>query len=97
MRIVLQEDELKQAMETFVNKLGMSTEGKSIEVSFTAGRAGNGHTATLDIQPAILENVTDIKSAIPASLAPTSTHTIEPDDDDDVEPMDETPVIFGED
>ena len=92
MRIVLQEDELKQAMETFVNKLGMSTKGKSIEVSFTAGRAGNGHTATLDIQPAILENVTDIKSAIPASLA---LSVEEKEEDVDVEPMDETPVIFG--
>jgi len=96
MRIVLQEDELKQAMETFVNKLGMSTKGKSIEVSFTAGRAGNGHTATLDIQPAILENVLSAgASAIPASLALSVEEKEE--EDVDVEPMDKTPVIFGED
>ena len=96
MKLTFNSQEIEQALIEFVANQGISLADKQVEVHMVAGRGSNGFSAELDITAK--QNVTDIKSAIPASLAPTSAQTIEPDDDDDdVEPMDKTPVIFGED
>jgi len=94
MRIVLQEQELKEAMETYINKLGMSTEGKNIVVSFTAGRQGNGHTATLDIQP---NTDNKVESIVPLEAVTEAPPMGEEEDTTDIEPVDETKVMFGTD
>ena len=52
MKIILEENDLKEALEVYVNKLGMSTKGQSVNISFTASRAGGkGYSAELNIKP----------------------------------------------
>jgi hypothetical protein len=49
MRIVLNEEDLKTALVGWITSQGVNTSGKKVEVSFTAGRGANGHTAEIDI------------------------------------------------
>ena len=90
MKLTFNSQEIEQALIEFVANQGISLADKQVEVHMVAGRGQNGFSAELDITAK--QNVTDIKSAIPASLA----LSVE-EEDVDVEPMDETPVIFGED
>ena len=94
MKIQLDEAELKQAMETYVNKLGMSTKGKEITVSFTAGRSGNGHSATLDISSKALSVDTPTDTPPVSSVVPFDTEDgTEASETDAREPVDATNVF----
>ena len=64
MRITLNENEIKEALVQYVSGHGVDVTGRKVEVSLTAGRGVNGHTADIDIL-----NATDAPIAS-ASLQP---------------------------
>jgi len=78
MKIIIEESELTQALEVYINKLGMSTEGKTIHVTFKASRVGgNGQTAMIDII-----GTEDTKELVEVNNEPVSDMDDEPDDDE---------------
>ena len=101
MDIIIRGSELSEAMEAWVNKLGMNTTGKHVEVSFTSGRGVNASSATVSI--------TSEKNPNPGGNTLTNTltnllldnHSEEdtennPDmDSDDSEEVKDTKPIFG--
>jgi len=51
MLVTINQDEIAEAVQTFVQSRGVSTEGHDIKVTFTAGRGTNGMTASIEITP----------------------------------------------
>ncbi len=51
MQITINENEIKDAIQTYVAAQGIGVEGKSVEVHLVAGRGSNGHTANIEILP----------------------------------------------
>lgn len=91
MQIVLQEQELKEALTSFISSLGIDTANKAISVTFKAGRSGSDHTATIDIGSIVPSKVTPIAQAHVPEEKPEVTDAFaveanetEPDDADSV-------------
>ena len=95
MKLIIEGDELAQALEAWVNKLGMDTSNKQVDVTITSGRGVNSSSATVSIT----ESDTDSKVQPVASLSaiPDAPAIKEEEDDTDDEPVDETKVMFGSD
>ena len=51
MKIILEQNDLDQAIYQYVESMGVSLEGKEVNMTFTAGRGANGNTVTVDIDP----------------------------------------------
>jgi len=51
MDITLNQDEIEAAVREFIGTQGISISNKSIEISLTAGRGANGHSASITILP----------------------------------------------
>ena len=51
MQITMNQKELIEAIEDFVVKQGIQITGRELDTHLTAGRGGNGYTATIDIKP----------------------------------------------
>jgi len=50
-KIILTEVDIKAALTESISQQGFNLTGKRVEVSMTAGRGTNGHTAQLEILP----------------------------------------------
>ena len=55
MQITLTETDLDSAIQTYIEKLGMNLDDKTISVNYTAGRGPNGNTATIDITNGVVK------------------------------------------
>jgi len=51
MKITLSETDLKDAIQQYISQMGVDLSNKRVEISMTAGRGTNGHTANLEILP----------------------------------------------
>ncbi len=51
MKINLDQKEIHQAISNYVSELGLRTNGKVLEIDFTAGRGANGLCADITITP----------------------------------------------
>ena len=51
MKLQLNHEEINQAIVDYVGKLGIDLTDKETDVEFTAGRNGNGISASIDIKP----------------------------------------------
>ena len=51
MRITLTETDIQDALKQYISQMGVDLSGKRVEVTMTAGRGTNGHTANLEILP----------------------------------------------
>lgn len=50
MDITLNHEEISEAITDYVGNQGINLDGKETEVDFTAGRGGNGYSATISIK-----------------------------------------------
>ena len=95
MKLIIEGDELAQALESWVNKLGMNTTGKKVDVIITAGRGVNGSSATVSIT----ESNTDskVEPIVPLEAVTGVTPIAPEEESEEAEPKNETPVMFGSD
>lgn len=49
MHLSLSDNEIKDAIELYVNNQGISTEGKNVDIKLKSGRNGRGHSAEVSI------------------------------------------------
>ena len=70
MQIQLKQSEIIQALKLYITTQGINLNGKSVEVSFTAGRKDTGLSADVDIQ--------DMVQAIaPGMVYPAGVHAVD--------------------
>lgn len=107
MQITINQEEIEEAIKTYVATQGINVDGKDVSVSLVAGRGANGMSAAIEISPAkyrddlvspdptytTADNTTfnDTANAGDAETLTKQTHS---DDDDPVLVEDETP-LFG--
>lgn len=63
MIIILKQADLESALSVYIEKQGLSLQGKSLDITFTAGRGETGHSAQIEIS--------DAKEVAPAVVALT--------------------------
>jgi hypothetical protein len=63
MQIILNENDIHQALKEFINHKGHDLSGCSTSVTLVAGRGVNGHSAVIDIEDAVTEKVAKIDGA----------------------------------
>lgn len=68
MQIILQEDEILEALEAYVRDQINISANQEIKIDLKAGRGDNGFSATLDIRKA--------QTALPAPVAPVCTPVV---------------------
>jgi len=51
MRITLHNDEIEQALKAYVSTVGISLDGKDVDINIIAGRGTNGTSVELDVNP----------------------------------------------
>jgi hypothetical protein len=49
MRITLQNDEIEEALKTYVSSVGINLDGKNVNLNIIAGRGTNGTSVEIDI------------------------------------------------
>lgn len=49
MRITLQNDEIEEALKTYVSSVGINLDGKDVDLNIIAGRGTNGTSVEIDI------------------------------------------------
>jgi hypothetical protein len=54
MLVTINQDEIAEAVQTFVQSRGISIEGQDVKVTFTAGRGTNGMAASIEITPKVV-------------------------------------------
>jgi len=97
MQIILVQKELEIAVQEYIRGQGLNMDEKTLSVDFAATRGSTGVTATIQVN-----SVAQHMSAPPAHVTeviPLDTETPEavspfPEEDEDDEPADDTPV-FG--
>ena len=52
MRVQLKQDEIKEALKQYIRQQGIQVSGKTVEITFTAGRKDTGLSAEVNISDA---------------------------------------------
>lgn len=89
MQIQLKQPEIQAALRMYVASQGINLTGKTVDISFTAGRGANGLAAEINIDEAtsqlpdfapevIVPTLTVVSAAVPDSEAPLAEATAEP-------------------
>jgi hypothetical protein len=68
MRITLHNDEIDQALKAYVSSVGISLDGKDVDINIIAGRGENGTSAELDVNPVSTKKTV---SAVPKTKTKT--------------------------
>lgn len=63
MQITFKQKEIELALALYITKNGISLEGKTVSIAFTAGRGAAGLTAEVDIEDAALVSLASAVSA----------------------------------
>lgn len=67
MKIIIEEDDIKEAVKAHLASQGLSFGDSNVDVSFTAGRGTNGMTATIEIgNSSTLKPVIQEKTEVPS-------------------------------
>ena len=72
MIINLKQDEIDAALRLYISQQGINLAGKTVTIAFTAGRAGRGLSAELDIEDAVIPGYTDgtVLASVPTPTQP---------------------------
>lgn len=72
MIINLKQDEIDAALRLYIVSQGINLAGKTVTIAFTAGRAGRGLSAELDIEDAAIPGYTDgtVLASVPTPTQP---------------------------
>jgi len=87
MKITLSETDLKDAIQKYISRMGVDLSDKRVEVTMTAGRGTNGHTANLEILPLDLISNDDAREDTDAET-PTADDSDENGEDQQAIPFD---------
>lgn len=102
MQINLKQTEIEAALRDYVSKLGISLEGREVEIIFTNGRKSNGLTADIEISDTVTTTAAPVPAAIPDTpiksevvATPVYSELVEEDEPAFEVPSPATPSLFG--
>lgn len=102
MQINLKQTEIEIALRDYVSKLGISLEGREVEIVFTNGRKSNGLTADIVISDTIAAAAAPTPVSIPdtpikreAVATPVQPEPVEDEEPAFEVPSPATPSLFG--
>ena len=95
MQVTLKQTDIEKSLKDYITAQGIRTEGKTVEIVFTAGRRGTGVTAEISIEDAkanqekVYTREIVLEQVIQATVQEEETTTLPPDEK---VPVPETPV-----
>lgn len=102
MQINLKQAEIEVALRDYVSKLGISLEGREVDIVFTNGRKSNGLSADIEISDTVAVAATPAAVAIPSTpiqreivAAPVQSEPIDIDGPDSDVSSPATTSLFG--